>query len=229
MKHGKPLHLTVRVASIDYIRRLEALLQQAKEDAERPPPQPQSVHALAPASTSTLALAPAHAHTPAAPAHTPTPKKKPRSATNTTAAAGGGGGGGGGGGVAADDSSSSSYHIPMPEISFERPGQSALVLVDVANIKLGRDPHAHVQLLDDKNISKRHARVRWDSREQAFVLHHFGRNATRVDGASLDFDGARAILKDGAKIELGDIQLSVRVQKPKSRRRASEGGDTESD
>ncbi len=62
------------------------------------------------------------------------------------------------------------------------------------------------------------------------MLHHFGRNPTRVDGVSLDFDGARAILKDGSRIELGDIQLSVRVQKPESRRRASDGGgDTESD
>ncbi len=48
-------------------------------------------------------------------------------------------------------------------------------------------------------------------------------------GVSLEFDGARAILKDGSKIELEDIQLSVRAQKPESRRRAFEGGDTESD
>ncbi len=165
IRKGRPLHITAKESMVNYIQLLEALLQQAKEDA--------TVHQLDASST------PKHVHQTLANESEilssitqQSSKKRPRSLP------------------AIDYSTALPSQGQTPtEITFERFGHDPLVFVNAADITIGRFAQADVPLVDQKKMSKRHASVRWDVREQAFVLHHFGRNSTRVDDASLSFKG----------------------------------------
>jgi pSer/pThr/pTyr-binding forkhead associated (FHA) protein len=72
---------------------------------------------------------------------------------------------------------------------------------------IGRDPNLCDVVLDDRDVSRQHARIRQEGKE-FFIYDDASMNGTFVNGQRID----RAPLHDGDRIEVGNTELEFRVE-----------------
>lgn len=77
---------------------------------------------------------------------------------------------------------------------------------EASHAETGEQDHVHIDLGPSKMVSREHAFISFDSKEERWFLHVKGRNGAKIDGQPLKSGLSRA-LTSGEVIEIGNVEM----------------------